>query len=96
MKIDPVSPSKLRRPFNRVVMRQRAESVGIEESEMIERVRQAIPLGRWGDPRDVADAVTFLCGSSAAWITGETLRVSGGLVEVSAAPCKRPISPDRA
>jgi 3-oxoacyl-[acyl-carrier protein] reductase len=35
------------------------------------------PLGRMGQPRDIAPAAVFLASSDAAWITGETLRVAG-------------------
>jgi 3-oxoacyl-[acyl-carrier protein] reductase len=38
-----------------------------------------IPLGRLGAPRDIAEAVCFLAGPGAAWITGETLNVNGGM-----------------
>ncbi len=38
-----------------------------------------IPLGRLGAPEDVAGAVAFLAGPRAAWITGETLNVNGGM-----------------
>ena len=38
-----------------------------------------IPLGRLGEPSDVAEAVCFLAGPGAAWITGETLNVNGGM-----------------
>jgi 3-oxoacyl-[acyl-carrier protein] reductase len=37
-----------------------------------------IPLGRWGEAREVAAAVRFLCGPGAAFITGQTLHVNGG------------------
>jgi 3-oxoacyl-[acyl-carrier protein] reductase len=37
------------------------------------------PLGRMGQARDIAPAAVFLASSDAAWITGETLRVAGGL-----------------
>ncbi|MCQ8279013.1 glucose 1-dehydrogenase [Acetobacteraceae bacterium KSS8] len=37
------------------------------------------PLGRMGLPRDIARAVVFLASDDAAWITGETLAVSGGM-----------------
>jgi len=37
------------------------------------------PLGRLGDPADVARAVRFLCSDEAAYVTGEVLRVDGGL-----------------
>lgn len=38
-----------------------------------------IPLGRLGQPQDIAAAVCFLAGPGAAWITGETLNVNGGV-----------------
>jgi 3-oxoacyl-[acyl-carrier protein] reductase len=48
-----------------------------------EEQRQAlaaqIPLGRLGSPEDVAAAVGFLVSDRAAWITGETLNVNGGM-----------------
>jgi 3-oxoacyl-[acyl-carrier protein] reductase len=37
------------------------------------------PLGRLGDPEDVAEAVRFLCSDAASFITGEVLLVDGGL-----------------
>ena len=39
-----------------------------------------IPLKRFGDPKDVAEATAFLLSDSAAYITGETLRVNGGML----------------
>lgn len=39
-----------------------------------------VPLARWGDPDDVAQAVRFLVGGSGNWITGEILNVNGGIV----------------
>jgi 3-oxoacyl-[acyl-carrier protein] reductase len=40
---------------------------------------KTIPLGRVGQPDDVAAAVTYLAGPGAAYITGQVLRVNGGL-----------------
>ena len=40
---------------------------------------QNTPLGRFGDPADIAGAVRFLCSDDAAFITGEVLLVDGGL-----------------
>ncbi len=40
---------------------------------------QQIALGRLGEPADIAKAVAFLAGPSAAYITGETLHVNGGM-----------------
>ena len=52
-------------------------------TELPEELQQAMlantPLGRFGDPADVAGAVRFLCSDAAAFITGEVLLVDGGL-----------------
>jgi 3-oxoacyl-[acyl-carrier protein] reductase len=47
--------------------------------EMRALMLQNTPLGRLGDPQDVAGAVRFLCSDAAAFITGEVLLVDGGL-----------------
>ena len=39
-----------------------------------------VPLGRLGDAQDIADAVVFLASEAAAYITGETLHVNGGML----------------
>ena len=42
-------------------------------------LKARIPLGRLGQPEDIANAVTFLAGPQAAYITGTTLHVNGGM-----------------
>lgn len=42
-------------------------------------VAAATPLGRLGEPDDLARVVSFLCGPDSAWITGQTLVADGGL-----------------
>lgn len=54
-------------------------TAGLPE-EVAERVRQQIPLGRLGEPEDVAGAVVFLCSPAASYITGQVLVVDGGLL----------------
>ncbi|MGW5616451.1 SDR family NAD(P)-dependent oxidoreductase [Streptomyces sp. NPDC003877] len=51
--------------------------------EDLRAVRGLYPLGRVGEPEDIAAAVAFLASSDAAWITGTTLVVDGGLTAVS-------------
>lgn len=46
--------------------------------ELEERVVPGIPLGRLGEPEDVADAIVFLASEQARWITGQVLSVAGG------------------
>jgi NAD(P)-dependent dehydrogenase (short-subunit alcohol dehydrogenase family) len=53
------------------------------------------PLGRVGEPEDIAAAVAFLASSDAAWITGHTLPVDGGLLTGRREPVVRPPSPSR-
>jgi NAD(P)-dependent dehydrogenase (short-subunit alcohol dehydrogenase family) len=43
-----------------------------------DRLNAALPLGRIGEPDDIADAITFLAGEKARWITGQTLVIDGG------------------
>lgn len=43
-----------------------------------ESLKQMIPLGRIGDPAEVADAVVFMASNQARWITGQRLWVNGG------------------
>jgi 3-oxoacyl-[acyl-carrier protein] reductase len=49
----------------------------IPEAVRTEMVK-AIPLGRFGAPRDVAEAALFLCSPLASYITGQTLEINGG------------------
>ena len=42
-------------------------------------MQEQIALGRLGSPQDIADAVAFLAGPAAGYITGETLHVNGGM-----------------
>jgi NAD(P)-dependent dehydrogenase (short-subunit alcohol dehydrogenase family) len=46
--------------------------------EAVQRITETVPLGRWGQPSEVADAVAFLVSDHAGFITGETLTVDGG------------------
>lgn len=48
------------------------------EPGRLERVTPAIPLGRPGEPEEVAEAVAWLMSDAASYVTGTTLRVAGG------------------
>ena len=89
IRVNALCPGPVYTEFNRRNMAQRCKSLDITEEEMVERIRGAIPLGRWGEPFDIARGVAFLCSADASWITGEVLAVSGGLAGVSATPPKR-------
>jgi 3-oxoacyl-[acyl-carrier protein] reductase len=48
--------------------------------EAIDAMARAAPLGRLGQPEDIAAAVSFLAGPDGGWINGQTLRANGGIV----------------
>ena len=46
----------------------------------LERVVAEIPLGRQGEPSEVASVIAFLMGSGASYITGQCINVDGGTI----------------
>ena len=49
-------------------------------SELLEAAAKSYPLGRMGQPEDVAEAVYWLCSDGAGYITGHVLHVNGGML----------------
>jgi len=47
--------------------------------ELMERQRQAVPLGRIGRPEEIGEVVAFLATDSASFVVGETIHVNGGV-----------------
>ena len=45
----------------------------------LEEATRMVPLGRFGKPQEIAAAMAFLASDEAAYITGQTLRVNGGM-----------------
>ena len=76
------------RELGRYGIRVNAVAPGFTATEMVTAMPEKIldgmkartPLGRLGEPRDIANAYLFLASDEAAFITGETLRVDGGIV----------------
>ena len=54
-------------------------SLGGDNPKLREALTKAIPLRRLAQPTDIANAVAFLVSDEAAYITGQTVSVSGGL-----------------
>lgn len=54
------------------------KSTGIAESDFAQQIPAQTPLGRIGQPDDIAPAAVFLASSDAGWLTGETLFITGG------------------
>jgi NAD(P)-dependent dehydrogenase (short-subunit alcohol dehydrogenase family) len=56
-----------------------ASATGVSEHQMREQFITRVPLGRFGAPEDVADAVAFLVSDDARYITGQAIVVDGGM-----------------
>lgn len=50
----------------------------LEDPETLNRYADAVPLGRFGTPQDIAAAVLFFASPASSWITGQNLLVAGG------------------
>lgn len=71
VRVNAVSPCVVLKP-------EAAEFYGKHQA-LVRRYEQFIPLGRMGTPADIAGAIMFLAGESAAYITGQNIVVDGGL-----------------
>jgi 3-oxoacyl-[acyl-carrier protein] reductase len=47
-------------------------------TEFEEQIKATSPLGRMGQPQDIASVITFLASDDAYWVTGASIDVSGG------------------
>ena len=74
MRVNAVAPSVVRTRLAAALWQ------GIEE-----QVSASHPLGRIGEPKDVAAAIMFLVSDASSWITGVTLPVDGGVTGASSA-----------
>jgi 3-oxoacyl-[acyl-carrier protein] reductase len=55
------------------------QSAGFNEGDFRKQLESESPLGRIGQPLDIAPAAVFLASADSSWITGETLFISGGI-----------------
>ena len=50
-----------------------------KSDDLVEQIAQQAPLGRLGQPDDIAGVVSFLAGPDGGWVNGQVLRANGGL-----------------
>jgi NAD(P)-dependent dehydrogenase (short-subunit alcohol dehydrogenase family) len=72
IRVNAVSPGMIRTPLTELLLDERG--IGLEETQ-----QRKTPLGRIGEPGDIADVVVFLCSDGARFITGQNLVVDGGM-----------------
>ncbi len=60
-------------------IRSKQEGISIEDYAV--RVQQTIPIGRYGEPREIGEVVAFLASERASYVSGATIQVDGGLIQ---------------
>lgn len=78
IRVNAIAPGVIDTPMWDVVDAQFAEYEKKPKGQKKREVGEAVPLGRMGDPRDVADPCVFLASDAARYITAQTLNVDGG------------------
>jgi NAD(P)-dependent dehydrogenase (short-subunit alcohol dehydrogenase family) len=71
IRINCVCPGVIRTPLMTPAM---------SDPERLERMQAAVPIGRVGEPEEIAEAVVWLCSDSASFVTGHAMTVDGGYV----------------
>src|SRR6201994_1596618 len=74
IRVNTVTPGSVETPGGTAILEEFAAAMGTTAAAM----GASLPMGRAGDPRDIAEAVAFLASDRAQWITGENLQVDGG------------------
>ena len=62
-----------------MVITEGVKTAGFEGTDFQKDIEKRTPLGRIGQPEDIAPAAVFFASGDSAWITGETLVIAGGL-----------------
>ena len=62
-----------------MVQTEGVKAAGFDEGDFRKQLEAQTPLGRIGQADDIAPAAVFFASADSKWITGETLRIAGGL-----------------
>ena len=78
--VNTVAPGYMLTRMHTEEIELQAHAAAVDASEMQRRLRAEVPLGRHGTGDDVAGAVTWLLSDDAAYVTGQTIGVNGGIM----------------
>ena len=75
IRVNALAPGWIRTPMTNALQ---------QNPERAAKVLERVPLGRWGEPQDVAGAALFLASDASRYITGHTIPIDGGATNVIA------------
>jgi NAD(P)-dependent dehydrogenase (short-subunit alcohol dehydrogenase family) len=79
IRVNAVAPGHMATEMHWEELRFRAETAGTSFEAQVDGIRKAVPLGRHGRGEDVAGVVHWLASEDAAYVTGQTIGVNGGV-----------------
>jgi NAD(P)-dependent dehydrogenase (short-subunit alcohol dehydrogenase family) len=71
IRVNCVCPGAIRTPMT---------AQGMSDPERLKRLISVVPMGRVGEPEEIAEAVVWLCSDATSFVTGHTMTVDGGYV----------------
>jgi 2-keto-3-deoxy-L-fuconate dehydrogenase len=74
-----ISPARVHTPFVDGFL---AKNYPGQEKEMFDKLSQTQPIGRMGQPSEIAELALFLCSDAASFITGSNYVIDGGFVSL--------------
>ncbi len=80
IRVNQLIPGRISTDRLRELDEANSKRLGIPIEEQQKRMEGTIPMGRYGDPAEFANAAVFLLSDAAAYITGATLQVDGGMI----------------
>jgi 3-oxoacyl-[acyl-carrier protein] reductase len=75
-----VLPGRVATPRILFLDKSKAEREGRKVEDVTAESTGSIPLGRYGNPEEYADVITFLASTRASYVTGSVIRIDGGLI----------------